>query len=976
VTSTRPGEAPTVPTALRSALAERYQIERELGHGGMAIVYLARDLKHDRPVAVKILRAELASSVGSERFLREIAIAAQLQHPNILTLIDSGEGVDPGTRERFVYYVMPYVQGESLRDRLARTGPMSPAEAIPLLHDVVEAVASAHRHGVVHRDIKPDNVLLAENHALVVDFGVAKAMSDARQETRLTATGMSLGTPAYMAPEQAAGDPNVDHRADVYAIGIVAYEMLAGRPPFTGTLQAILTAQMTAAPKPLPVRDRGIPPELDRIVMRCLEKDPDARYQSTDELLTSLDSIRSPARSNRRALVTAVVAATAVIAVFVGFGLRARRVSWVRGTAIPTIDRLVEKGDYDSAFAIAVQAAAVSPRDSILASRWSRFSRTLSFVTDPPGATVYRARFDDTTRWEALGQTPLDSARVPFTVDRYRIVKAGFRPVLLLSGGIDFVVSPPLPPRFILDSAAAPDADMVRVPGGTLNGELSGLGAVPPVALGDFHIGRHEVTNREYKRFVDAGAYSKPDLWRDEDFVKDGRHLAWSDAIALFLDGTGRPGPATWEAGDIPRGQEDLPVGGLSWYEADAYARFVGKSLPTLYHWVRAAGPSAAAYVGPGSNFDPGGPVRGNTFRAMSPFGVFDVAGNVREWCFNADAEGKHYILGGGWSDPSYVFTDAYADFPFDRSPTNGVRVASYEANEPRLAAAQAPIARYVRDYRKEKPVGDAIFATYLHMYDYDRTPLNAHIDTRDTTADDWIRERVSFDAAYGNERESLVLYLPRHAKPPYQTVVVFPPGDATHLKKFSDMYAQLQDFIIKSGRAFAVPIYKSTFERSDERIDNTPDSTSSYRDHVLMWGKDLRRAVDYLATRPDIDSTRLAYDGTSWGGRMGGIMLAIEPRFKAAVLNNAGLKMAPSRPEVDPLHFLPHIKTPVLLLGGKYDHLFPVETAQKPFFSLLGTPEDQKKYLLFEGGHFVPRTELIAESLAWFDKYLGPTSR
>jgi hypothetical protein len=517
---------------------------------------------------------------------------------------------------------------------------------------------------------------------------------------------------------------------------------------------------------------------------------------------------------------------------------------------------------------------------------------------------------------------------------------------------------------------------MVRLSGGELSGDLSGLNAVPRVRVEDFLIGRHEVTNREYKRFVDAGAYTKPELWRDENFVRDRQHLSWAQAMALFVDKTGRPGPSTWEAGDIPNGQSELPVGGLSWYEADAYARFAGKSLPTLYHWVRAAGTSGAAYVTPGSNFDAAGPVRGNTFRAMSPFGVFDVAGNVREWCANSDAEGKRYILGGGWSDPSYVFTDANADFPFDRSPINGVRLARYAPDDSGVVRAHAPIVRYVRDYLKQKPVGDVIFATYRQMYDYDRTPLNVRVESRDTTSEDWIRERVSFDAAYGHERESLLLYLPRHAKPPYQTVVFFPPGDATHLRSIDDSYARLGDFFIKSGRAFAVPIYKSTFDRGDGLVDNTPDSTNSYRDHALMWGKDMRRAVDYLATRADIDSSKFAYFGTSWGGRMGGVMLAIEPRFKAAVLYVAGLKMAPSRPEVDPLNFLPRIRTPVLLLAGKYDHLFPVETSQKPFFILLGTPPDQKKYLLYEGGHFVPRTELIAESLAWVDKYLGPPAR
>jgi serine/threonine-protein kinase len=209
---------------LQAALAGRYTIDRELGRGGMATVYLAHDLKHDRAVAIKVLRPELAASVGAERFVREIQIAAHLQHPHILPLHDSGQ-VDG-----FPYYVMPYVEGESLRDKLRREGALSIDEAVRLLGEILDALGYAHAHGIVHRDIKPENVMLSGRHALVTDFGVAKAFSDAKGEPTLTTMGVALGTPAYMAPEQAVAAPHVDHRADIYAVGAVAYEMLAGQP--------------------------------------------------------------------------------------------------------------------------------------------------------------------------------------------------------------------------------------------------------------------------------------------------------------------------------------------------------------------------------------------------------------------------------------------------------------------------------------------------------------------------------------------------------------------------------------------------------------------------------------------------------------------------------------------------------------------------------------------------------------------------
>ena len=248
---------------LQSALQGRYSIEREIGHGGMATVYLARDLKHSRAVAIKVIRPELAVTLGADRFLREIAIAAGLHHPNILTLIDSGQAGG------LLYYVMPFVEGESLRGRLKREAPLPAAEAVRVLRDVVDALAHAHSHGVVHRDIKPDNVMLSEGHAYVLDFGVAKAVSDASAGEELTATGDTLGTPSYMAPEQAAADPRVDHRADIYAVGIVGYEMLTGKPPFSGTPQAVLAAQITTAPPPITSARSEVPAALGRYVV-CL----------------------------------------------------------------------------------------------------------------------------------------------------------------------------------------------------------------------------------------------------------------------------------------------------------------------------------------------------------------------------------------------------------------------------------------------------------------------------------------------------------------------------------------------------------------------------------------------------------------------------------------------------------------------------------------------------------------------------------
>ena len=279
----------TVLDRLTAALADRYTIERELGAGGMATVYLAHDVKHDRRVAVKVLRPELAAALGPERFLREIKMAASLQHPHIVPLYDSGE------TDVFLWYVMPYIKGESLRDRLDREHELPIAEAVRILRGVAEALAFAHGEGIVHRDIKPDNVMLSGRHALVTDFGVAKAVSEATGREKLTTAGIALGTPSYMAPEQATADPNIDHRADIYALGAMAYEMVAGRTPFDGhTAQMVLSAHVTETPVQVSEHRPAVPPVLAALIMRCLEKKPADRWQSADELAQQFDTMTTP----------------------------------------------------------------------------------------------------------------------------------------------------------------------------------------------------------------------------------------------------------------------------------------------------------------------------------------------------------------------------------------------------------------------------------------------------------------------------------------------------------------------------------------------------------------------------------------------------------------------------------------------------------------------------------------------------------
>ena len=285
------------------------------------------------------------------------------------------------------------------------------------------------------------------------------------------------------------------------------------------------------------------------------------------------------------------------------------------------------------------------------------------------------------------------------------------------------------------------------------------------------------------------------------------------------------------------------------------------------------------------------------------------------------------------------------------------------------LARAAAPLTRTLRDFLRMRPVSDAVFAVYRQMYEYDRKPLDPRvIETVDEG--DWTRELVRLNAAYADDSLLVYLFLPKRGVKPFPTVVFFPPGSAIYDLALPEGATRNFDFILKSGRALLYPVYKGTYQRRDSLASDTQDSTIFYRDHVVMWAKDLRRGIDYLETRPEVSTERLAYYGVSWGGALGGLLPAVEPRIRVSVLQVAGLDFPPVRPEADPINYLPRIRTPTLMINGRYDFYFPIETSQIPMFHLLGTPADQKRHIVAEGSHFVPRVRLIQESLAWLDKY------
>ena len=646
---------------------------------------------------------------------------------------------------------------------------------------------------------------------------------------------------------------------------------------------------------------------------------------------------------------------------------------WARNEAIPRLQELASQSSWlergTSAWdghALALEAERWIGDDPALEEAWSRLTSRITITSDPPGAEVRaRAYADASGESRLIGRTPLEEVRFPGGASQVTVDLIGHEPahdLIFNIGYKKFGWSFPLQPADTIP------AGMVFVPGDEVPLRLPGIDHLDAESTADFFIDRYEVTNREYKAFVDAGGYDDAAYWK-EPFVEGGRTLSRDDALARFRDATGQPGPAGWEVGDFPEGEGELPVAGISWFEAAAFAEFAGKQLPTIYHWNQVAATWVSGEIVPLANFKGKGPHAVGSGRAMHRYGSYDLAGNVREWCRNAtNRDEARFVLGGGWNDHGYAFNDAYAQSAWDRSVTNGVRLMrGIDPEPPELSEL---IDMPFRDFYREEPVSDDVFAMFLRQYEYDAAPLNATVES-EQEHDDWIQQRVSFDAAYGGERVSAWLFLPR-TPPPHRTVIYFPGSGAIHTESSAHITGNRFAPFLKTGRAVIYPVYKGTYERRTELDSDYPEETVFYKEHMIMWSRDLARSIDYMESREDLDTSSLAYYGTSWGGVTGTILPAVETRIRIVMLYVAGILFQRALPEADQINFVGRVRQPTLMVNGEFDFFFPVATSQKPLYDLLGAPEEHKRYVVFPGSHSVPRTELVRELISWLDRYQG----
>ena len=586
--------------------------------------------------------------------------------------------------------------------------------------------------------------------------------------------------------------------------------------------------------------------------------------------------------------------------------------------------------------------------------------------------------------WEFIGTDP-DKQNLPVGPIQLKLEKEGYKTAIVSNYNPSLIFKNfPVDLGFypsgyeLIEENKIPDG-MVYVPGGSFVPAISGEGT-ESFSLSPYFIDKYEVTNKEYKKFVDSGGYMNPRYWEEMDFILDGNSIQFKEAMSLMIDSTGRNGPANWELSDYPPGEDNFPVTGISWYEAQAYAKFMGNILPPYFHWAKAAYPADewAAPIAPEmlskSNYKSNMVSEVGLYDSLGPYGTYDMTGNVREWVWNIFG-GRGMTLGGAVSEPEYTGFQANPMPRFDRSELTGFRTvrllnpADLNPFGDEIQNAEPPPLEFY------KPLDEEKLKLYTTQFAYGRANMQVETYYVDDSHEDWIKEKLSIDLGYNNEKMDVLIFRPKNFYGAIPSVIVYPGlnyfMNPPNMDEINPGEYGL-DFIIKSGNALVWAAFKGSLNRiidSSLAQPRTDDQLRQFREMMVDWRVDSGRLIDYLEDRQEFANEKINYLGMSYGAVNLPIVLLTEKRFNSAIFLSGGFNpYAP--PHSDGIFYLDQIKLPVLMLNGEQDFLIPIES-QEALYQGLGTSAEDKKYVLFKAGHWpLPRNQMINETLEWLDKY------
>ena len=652
---------------------------------------------------------------------------------------------------------------------------------------------------------------------------------------------------------------------------------------------------------------------------------------------------------------------------------------WVNSYMLPQVKDYLSEDDNVSAWLTSSKINSFAPFFSSISNDSDDISALAEIKTQQDGVSISWRAYDSNDEWRLIGRSPIQPLRLPRGILQFKLEKEGYEtsyfsssnPSLkLYNSPVEFGWS--LEPINIQPQGSIPPG-MTYIQGGNFIPALTGAG-VDPVYLHPFYIDKFEVTNKDFKGFMDAGGYSNSQYWVEMDFIQDGVSLSFEQAQEIMIDSTGMTGPAGWEVGTYLQGTENKPVTGISWYEALAYARYKGNILPPMYHWAKAAFP-------PDEIISPISPklLKTSNFsrekikdigRGEGAYGTFDMAGNAKEWVWNIFG-GRGLTLGGAFDEPTYLASQTSPQPRMDRSLKNGFRTARL-INPRDLNPFGDPIETQApKDLSFYKPMNDEVFKVYSRSFEVDSSKPKSKVIYVDDSHPIWIKERISIEVGYNEEIMDMLIFKPKNSFGPSSPVVIHPGSNYYSTPPEIDDINPGEfslDFLIKSGKTLVWPAWKGSLNRMPATRSGG-DRMRDFRNLYIAWVGDTNKTLDYLETRNDIDTDNIFYLGMSYGALFNTHTLLFENRYKGAILYVGGV-FPTYPPLVDGINHMPRINTPFLMLNGEQDYLVPKSSAMY-FYQSTGTPEKDKKIVFYDSGHWpLPRNQMIKETLDFIKKY------